>query len=435
VYNYLSIEFPLAQNAPKRTSAFVLKQARYAHEIATARFKDWDVQYANVKPGDPVKCLLRGRDTNREFVGYIHDIKPEITPTARFVTVTIIGASYQLKQARQRVFENVTAIDVVKTIAREHNFAVDIDSHPRVYPQITQAGISDFQLLARLAQQCGYLFRVDNTTIKFKKVTTDYNANRGNAQKFDMREAGNPSGHSLYSFNLILGESNKYSDAYKSAVQVGGVDPTTQVVSLVTNQVKAKAIRSKSETEFFDSYATDTVAPDPLSAYYESVSADERNRFPYRAHAQVFGTPNIAPGMPVYLDGVGPEYSGYWIVLSAEHHIVETKPNVLQYTTYLQVGSDSIGEASVLGGVKTLKPEIIKKRALVPGVKNNPPSNKSMLKKGTGTYVNHLSQVTNRSKGTKYNNQVAHIWIFDGQTTQAYLTPSSKSAYSHSRNK
>ena len=435
MYNYLSIEFPLAQNAPKRTSAFVLKQARYAHEIATARFKDWDVQYANVKPGDPVKCLLRGRDTNREFVGYIHDIKPEITPTARFVTVTIIGASYQLKQARQRVFENVTAIDVVKTIAREHNFAVDIDSHPRVYPQITQAGISDFQLLARLAQQCGYLFRVDNTTIKFKKVTTDYNANRGNAQKFDMREAGNPSGHSLYSFNLILGESNKYSDAYKSAVQVGGVDPTTQVVSLVTNQVKAKAIRSKSETEFFDSYATDTVAPDPLSAYYESVSADERNRFPYRAHAQVFGTPNIAPGMPVYLDGVGPEYSGYWIVLSAEHHIVETKPNVLQYTTYLQVGSDSIGEASVLGGVKTLKPEIIKKRALVPGVKNNPPSNKSMLKKGTGTYVNHLSQVTNRSKGTKYNNQVAHIWIFDGQTTQAYLTPSSKSAYSHSRNK
>jgi phage protein D len=433
VYNYLSIEFPLAQNAPKRTSAFVLKQARFAHEIATARFKDWDVQYVNVKPGDPVKCVLRGRDTSREFVGYIHDIKPEISPTARFVTVTIIGASYQLKQARQRVFENVTAPDVVRIIAREHNFAVDIEEHPRVYPQVVQAGISDFQLLARLAQQCGYLFRVDNTTIKFKKTTTDYNANRANAQNFEMNEAGNPAGYTMYSFNLILGESNRYSDAYKSAVQVGGVDPTTQVVSLVTNQVKAKAIRSKAETEFFDSYATDTVAPDTQSAYYESVSADERNRFPYRAHVQVLGTPNLAPGMPVFLSKIGPEYSGYWIVLSTEHHIVEVKPNVLQYTTYLQVGSDSIGDANVLNGVNILKPETIKKRALVPGVRNNPPSNKSKLKKGTGEYVNHLSQITNRPKGTKYNNQVAHIWIFDGQTTKEYVTPSSKTAYTRSR--
>jgi len=435
MYNYLAIEFPLAQQAPKRTSAFILKQSRYAHEIATARFKDWDVKYADIKPGDPVKCLLRGRDTSREFVGYIHDIKPEITPTARFVTITIIGASYKLKQAKQRVFENMTAPAVVRAIAKEHNFAVDIESHPRVYPQIVQAGISDFQLIARLAQQCGYLFRVDNTTIKFKKVTTDYNANRDNAQKFDMRQSGSPAGHTLYSFNLILGESNRYSDAYKSAVQVGGVDPTNNVVSLVTNQVKASTIRDSSVPEFFDSFATDTVAPEPTTAYYEAVSADERNRFPYRAHVQVIGTPNIAPGMPVYLDGVDNKYSGYWIVLSAEHHIVETKPNVLQYTLYLQVGSDSVGEAKPLNNVKTLKPSVIKKRALIPGTKNNPPSNKSKLTKGTGKYGNHFSQVTNRSKGSTYVNQVAHVWIFDGQTTAEFVKPSSKSTYSHGRNK
>jgi len=424
--NYVSIEFPLAQKAPQRISSFILKQGRYVHDIATASFRDWDVQYTNIKPGDPVKCIIRGVNVSKDFVGYIHDIKPEIKPGSRFVTVTIIGASYRMKQAKQRVFTDTTATDVVRSIADEYGFDTDIEDHPRVYPQIVQPGISDFQLIARLAQQCGYMFRVDNTTIKFKKVTTDYNLHRPSAAKFEMRNANDPKGSTLYSFNLVLGESIRYSDAYKSAVQVGGVDPTSNLISIVTNQERAKTIREQNKTEFFDSYATDTVAPDPEAAYYEAVSADERNRFPYRAHTQLLGTPDVMPGFPVYFDGVDSKYNGYWIVLSTEHHIYEDSTSVLNYTTYAQVGTDSIGGANSLNNVSILKPEQIRKRSLVPGTRNVP-KNKSKLTKGTDTYQNYFSQVTNRTKGSSYSNKASHIWVFDGQSKKQFVANSTGS--------
>jgi phage protein D len=421
--NYVTLEFPLSQKPPARISSFIFSQNRYAHEIITISFRDWDLQYSNVKPGDPAKAVLRSTSKNHTFVGYIHDIRPDITPGKRFTRVTLIGASYTLKQPQQRVFENVTASDVVRKIAAEHNFAVDVEDHPRVYPQIVQAGITDLQLMARLAQQCGYLFRVENTTVKFKKVTTDYNLHRSSAPIFEMRNANDPKGSTIYSFNLALGESIKYSDAYKSATQVGGVDPITKLASVVTNQERAKTIRAQSKTEFFDSYATDTVAPDAVSAYYEAVSADERNRFPYRASVQVLGDPTLAPGMPVYLDGIDRLYNGYWIVLSAEHHVQETKPNVLTYTTFLQVGTDSLGGANSLDNVKVLKPSKIKKRALVPNTRNVP-SSISTLKKGTDKYGNSFSQITRRGKGSDYTNKVPHIWIFDGLNTKQFVNPS-----------
>ena len=123
MFNYLSIDFINSERSPKRVSYFYLNQDRYAHEIAVVRFKDWDVQYNYIKPGEPVRCLLRGLDSSREFIGYIHDIKPDISPGKQFVELTLIGASYKLKQARQRVYYDVTASQVVKQIAKANNFS------------------------------------------------------------------------------------------------------------------------------------------------------------------------------------------------------------------------------------------------------------------------------------------------------------------------
>jgi phage protein D len=370
VFNYLSVSFPLAQNPPKRVVAFNLMQNRYAHEIATVRFRDWNVQLNDIKPTDPVKCILRGKDSSREFVGYIHDIKPEITPSNRSVTVTLIGASYVLKQAKQRVFENVTADAVVKKIASEYGFSAYTDPHPRVYEQVAQAGHSELQIMARLARQCGYTLRVENTSIYFKKLTSDFQALKSSASSFIMRDSNNPRGSTLYSFALTMGESIEYADAYKSAPRVGGVDPRTLNSNLVTNQIRPEAIRQKSSAELFDSFATEIVAPSYDVAYYESEALDQKNRFPYRASIKVLGTPTLGPDKPIFLDGIGLDYSGYWIILSARHEIVETSSNVLQYTTILEVGSDSLGQAKVFNDLAIFTPDELKLRQLQTGYRN-----------------------------------------------------------------
>lgn len=417
MFNYVTIQFPLSEKPPQRVSSFTLNQERYAHEVAVVKFKDWDIRKTQINPGEPVKCILRGKDSSREFVGYIHDIKPEITPGKNTTTMTIIGASYKLKQQRQRVFENVTASDVVKNIAQEYKLSAYVQDHPRVYDQIVQAGHSELQLMARLARQCGYSLRIENTAIYFQDLTTDFTKYRGTAQSFYMSGANEPKGSTLYSFNLTLGESVRYADAYKSAVQVGGVDPRNLETSLVTAQIREETLRENSKVEFFDSFDTKTVAPGYLPAVYEARAADQRNRFSYRARVQVLGTPTISPDKPVYLTGIGPEYSGYWVVLSSQHQIIETAPNIFQYTTFIEVGTDSIGTATVWKDEAVIAPSDIKIRKLIPNSRNVVGATESVLTDGSQLYTNDgFTMVTNRPKPTSESNVVPYVWVAERGT-------------------
>jgi phage protein D len=408
VFNYVSVSFPLSQNPPQRISSFTLRQERYAHETIKVRFRDWGIRYTSVKPGDPVKCVLRGKNNSREWVGYVHEIRPNITPGANFTEVTFIGASYRLKQAKQRVFEKMTASNIVRQIANEYGFTARVEDHPRVYDQVVQAGHTELQLMSRLAKQCGYSLRVENTSIYFHSLTSDFTNNRDAALRFKMSDSNSPTGSTLYSFNLILGESTAYKDSYKSAVQVGGVDPVGHNYSLVTNE-RLNTLNESSATEFFDSFATNVVAPGFQVAAYEAKAADERNRFPYRARIQIIGTPEIKPDQPIYLEGIGSNYSGYWIVLYTEHSVVEQSPNILKYTTILDVGADSIGQAEVWKGENITSPSDVRVRTLVPDTRNVPPNNSSVLTEGTGTYNNSgFTEVSNRATTS---NVRPHVWV------------------------
>jgi hypothetical protein len=382
--------------------------------MVTVKFRDWDVRYTHIKPGEPVTCTLRGEQNAREFVGYIHDIKPDITPGSQFVELTLIGASYKMKQARQRVFSNMTASDIVRQIAAEHNFSAFVTNHPRVYSQVAQAGHTDLETITRLAKQCGYTFRIQNTSLYFEPLTTTYTADRASAPSFVMRDANDPRGSTLYSFKMVLGESLQYPDAYKSAAQVGGVDPVTTEPNIITNLIRPEATKDISNPEFFDSFATDVVAPGYVPAAYEAYAIDQRNRFPYRAQVEVFGTPGLYPDSPVYLSGLGGEYSGYWIVLSVQHRVVETQPNIFTYTTILQVGTDSLGTANVWSDGKLVQvPNVVKIRNIIPNTTNKIIDDSSILTDGNTVYSNDgFAQTNNRPQPT--TGKVAWLWQSNG---------------------
>lgn len=414
MFNYVSIQFPLSENPPQRISYFYLNQDRYAHEVAVVRFRDWDVRYNFIKPKDPVRCIIRGKDSIREFTGYIHDIKPDISPGKQFVELTLIGASYKLKQARQRVYYDTTASEVIRQIAREYNFSTyNVVDHPRVYPQIVQAGHTDLELMTKLAKQCGYTLRIQNTSIFFEPLTAEYTRGRASSPSFIMRDSNDPKGSTLYSFKVLLGESTRYADAYRSNAQVGGVDPDTADANIVVNNTRPDALREIADEALFDSFATNITAPTASEAAYEAYAIEQRNRFPYRAMVEVAGTADISPDKSVYLSGIGPEYSGYWIVLSAQHRIVEEAQNILKYTTILTLGTDSLGSANTWtdGRIVTV-PEVIPRRELTVGERN---------------------EIVNESSVFDRTNSV---WISDGKNAAATnyaIASSAKTAYTVSR--
>jgi len=371
VFNYITIEFPTATVTPDRVSSFTLTNTRYAHEMVEIKFRDWDVQFDPIRPGTPIKCVIKSTDASRNFYGYVHHVQASVTPGRRFTSVVAIGASYKLKQAHQRVFINQTADRIIASIAEDNGFSYYTEPHLRLYPQAVQAGHTDLEFMVRLAKQCGYSLRFQNTEIYFQPLTKDYTDLRSSAPVFTLRENSDPSGSTLYSFDLKAGESTQYQDAYKSAVSIGGVDPILGTVFTTTSQSRLETLREKSQPEFFDSFATNVVAPGYSPAYYESQAADERNRFPYRAMVSVIGSPSLRADMPVYLEGLGKDYSGYWIVLEAQHHIVEETRNNFVYLTTLKVGSDSLGTASVWNdGQLVPLPAPIPVRALTPNKPN-----------------------------------------------------------------
>jgi len=369
MFNYISIDFPETTIQPTVVYRADLFQKRYAHEMISLYFKDWGVQYDVVKAGSPVHLVINGLNQQREMYGYVHHINIDRSPGKYFTEVVVIGASFPMKQQNQNIYKNVTADQVVKSIAADYNFVCYAIPHPRVYPQIAQAGHSDWELLVRLSKQCGYTLRANNTELYFQPIMYDYTTYREEAPHFIMRSASDPLGSTIYSFKPMIGESIPYEDATKGAVAVSGVDITNATPISITQKIRAAKTRVKQQIEFFDRFDTATVANTPLVAQYEAEAAENRNYFPYRGMVEVLGNPNLRPDMPVYLDGIGEPYAGYWVVLEATHHIVEEELNRQKYTTTLIVGTDSLGAATRWTDSKTISsPSYTPKRTIIPNV-------------------------------------------------------------------
>jgi Bacteriophage probable baseplate hub protein len=111
--------------------------------------------------------------------GYPGDMSPArqvvIQKVTGFQTLAIEGYATSVlmnKIARCRVFENVRRSDVVRKIARENGYgdtAQDIEDTEPILPIVTQARMTDAQLLRRLADREGFQFYVDFDGLHFHR--------------------------------------------------------------------------------------------------------------------------------------------------------------------------------------------------------------------------------------------------------------------------
>lgn len=369
MFNYITVNFRDVANKPTYVYSATLYQDRYKHELVDLVFRDWDIDYDNVLPGSPVSILFKGVNSVKNFYGYVHHLEPKRTPGTNFTNVTLIGASYVFKSTNQDVYRNTTADQVIKKLATKHKFVCYAEPHNRVYPQISQSGQSDWELIIRLAKQCGYTVRTENTELYFQPMLKDFTDYRESAPVFTMRPAQSIYGSSLYSFTPLIGETIEYDDAHKAATAISGVDLTTASPIKHTQPILNKKTKTKSKQEFFDAFDSKVVANTIEVARYEAAAADARNSFPYRATAEVLGSMDLKPNYPVYLNGVGKTYSGFWTVLKATHKIVEEKRNVYKYTTVLEIGTDSLGSANQWTDGQTVQaPDALIKRVIIPNV-------------------------------------------------------------------
>ena len=368
----------------------------YEHELMTVRFIDWNTEYTLVSDGTPIVVQINGLASSRTLNGYVHHITHDVSPDKNYVDVTIIGPSRVFKQQSQKVWKNSTADQVVKDIAKENGFSFVAFPHPRVYEQISQAGLSDWELMVKLAKQSGYSLKCDNTTLLFQPLVQEFTDLRKQAAYFAMHGLEQKY-TGIYSFKPMVGESIPFADARKATVTISGVDKTTGNSHAYTNQKPINKTRESYVDPIFDSYHTRVVAPTAEIAKHEAVAADERNRYAYRAEVVVVGTPNILPGSPLFLDGLGKTYSGYWTALHVEHNILGNK----EYTTTVSVGTDSLGLSAQWTDNKTIYvPSQTIQRVITPGVRQANPVPSTFLVKNGSSPKDSLKTPLSKAKNT-----------------------------------
>ena len=375
-------------------------QRMYQHDVMVLKFKDWGRSVEDVRAGSPITVTLSqtGGGT-KEYNGYVHHINSDFAPGKNHMEVVAVGASFPMKQQSQTIYKGKTADQVVREIATKHGFAALATAHPRVFPQIAHAGHTDWQMLVRLAKQVGYLLRAENTELYFQPLLEDFKNLREEAPAFRMRGANNPEGSTIYKFTPTIGESIDWDGNVKSATAISGTDKATGSAVSITKQKRNAKTKTSSQLEFFDRFDTHVVAPDAETAQYESEAAEARQVFPYRGHAEVLGHPQLRVGMPIFLDGIGSEHSGFWTVLGVEHKIIEKSLNTQVYTSIVEVGTDSTGQALPYEGVEVVKPNDKSSRKIIPNVPQTKVKPKSKLVKSGFTNAKPIPKSNKASFG------------------------------------
>jgi len=370
MFNYVVASFPDTSTPPAHVYSLDFYQTRYEHEIAVLQFRDWGIEYDVVQNGSPVTFTLNDSGKARTFYGYVHHVNVNREPGSFLTEVVVLSSSMLLKNQSQKVWTNLSADGIIQNIANAHGFAAYTVPHPRIYDQVSQAGHTDWELMVRLAKQSGYSLRTENTEIYFQPLLHEYENKKSEAPLFVMRDANDPSGSTIYSFSPTISESLEYDGDSKAAIAISGFDSATNSNISSTSQKPNKNTKLKYSREFFDKYDTSVVATNAAIAQYESEAAENRSQFPYRAVAEVAGDPFLRPDLPVYLEGVGSLYSGYWTVLGTQHIVVEEKRNSHKYTTVLYLGSDSLGPSTKWNnGNVVQKTNSRASRTIIPGVR------------------------------------------------------------------
>jgi len=413
MFNYVSVSFPNTTVPPMHVYSLSLYQNRYEHEVAVLTFRDWAISYDVVEAGSPIQFNISDNINNtKTFYGYVHHVSVNRTPGSFLTEITVLSPSMVMKNESQTIYKGLSADAIIQKIAKKNKLVAFTIAHPRIYPQVSQAGHTDWEMCVRLAKQCGYSLRTENTEIYFQPMLYEYTNKRSEAPYFVMRDPNDPSGSTIYSFEPLISESMEYDGNKKAAVAVSGLDSSTITGMSITTQIRAKKTRFKTSSEFFDHYATDIVARTPSVAKYEAEAAENRNVFPYRATAEVIGNASLRPDLPIYLDGVGGQYKGYWTILGTEHKVLETERNTHTYTTILTLGSDSLGTAVAwTDGQQIVAPSIKPSRTIIPGVRQTAITPKSNLLKTSINLgpqsIGSFGVATNRAKPTSNG----PIWV------------------------
>jgi phage protein D len=236
-------------------------------------------------------------------------------------TVRIRGLAAGLQKAvrtrNARGYEDVTLTEIVARIAAQHGMAVVGDIAPLQLDRVTQYQEGDLLFLQRLANQYGYIFRVDNNNARLvfslladlhlQPAIRRYSPSQLNSWSLRDAVSGAPRGARV-----------QHQDTDTKSLVVYGVENGETTVVGTTSADEVKVTRRATSSASAEAQA--------------QAELDKRLLERISGEISVEGDPGLAAGANIELNGFG-KLSGLYLITRATHTITRSEG----YTTALEL--------------------------------------------------------------------------------------------------
>jgi phage protein D len=294
-----------------------------------------DLQFTH---GDNARLFVEGSTVTIK-VGYVDAIQTifdgEVTrvisdyPAKDAPTVTIEGHSllHRLRgSTRTRTFQSVTDSDIATQIVGENGLSAQVEATSTQHAFVLQAAQTDFDFLLERARRIRYELLGDGRTVIFRKPA-------------DGKPAactlvwGDPSRVSPQNNAFALLELRVTLDAMVpvGSLTVRGHDPLTRELIKVTGTAGDEVDRSATTAaaaanNAFGTSTEVTVGDVPIASQAEGEEIakalfNERTLRFVTGSGSCIGTPTIRAGSVVKLDGLGPRFTGDYLVVQSTHEL------------------------------------------------------------------------------------------------------------------
>jgi phage protein D len=303
-----------------------LSLAENMHDVLTLRVAGIPPKLVTEYIGTPVDFRLKlSGSFYQRFVGNIVNVEASSDTNSGLMnrspfqdsTVTCMGASYDMRGPRDRLWEYASLDDVVRTFARRYEFSADVPATRYVYPTLVQTNESDWQFLVRYASTLGLSVTCHGTHIHvfdpYKAVGRNTSLHRISTISGDNFSTTQYPGQ-IFEFNgnfIDKRKSGTINVPVVSVVQDDGkyYDVSWRDLNRDGRRAQDRDVRNHQYVSSYEEAATVL-----LSSY--------KSAYDYEADVAVLSVPGAVPGGIVDLDNYESNFDGLWYVSSVKHRVV-----------------------------------------------------------------------------------------------------------------
>lgn len=257
------------------------------------------------------------------FTGYVENVLPGSKTNQGLlnrspfhdVTIVCLGASYEMRGARSKVWEGYKLSDVAQEFANKYLLSLDVPMDNLLYNQVIQSEESDWQFLVRYAKLLGYSVTCHGTHLH---IFDPYDASQRGISYNKLLTLRKGSRGGRPHPGVVLEFEGRFKDDHPDGVY-------KDTVVTVMQEDGTQFDVSTSDLKGLSGPARFTNRVSLHAESYEEavriIEATNKQMYDYEAQVKTVGMLGCRPGGVVDLDGYGGEFDGMWYVEGVEHNV------------------------------------------------------------------------------------------------------------------